>query len=121
MPRFDIGSEANCTNTLCCRPNAINQDLGTTAIDPSLPASRFGAFLCDAPPDLALSAFTSIHKFRDLSKIGFTIFTGDIVSHDPLDELSQAFAIFEEEIAYATFKAQLGDIVSPFISFLPPY
>ncbi len=109
-PRFDIGSEANCTSHLCCRPGATNNDLDTTALDPSLPASRFGALLCDSPPDLALSAFTSMPQFFDMSNISFSIFTGDIVSHDLDDALSQAYVEYEEEITYRTFKAALRDV-----------
>ena len=101
-PRYDIGSEANCTTYLCCRPYATNGDLSTTAANASVPASRFGThsvlpeisrlmilgyLYCDSPPDLALSSFTSMPNFFDLSNISFSIFTGDIVSHDNDDQV----------------------------------
>ena len=92
-PRYDIGSEANCSQYLCCRPYATNAKLHTTSADPSVPASRFGYLYCDSPPDLALSAFPSMDQFfGGSSNISFTIFTGDIVSHDNGDQLSRACA-----------------------------
>jgi len=62
-PRYDIGSEANCSQYLCCRPYATNTKLDTTAANASVPASRFGYLYCDSPPDLALSSFTSMPSF----------------------------------------------------------
>jgi sphingomyelin phosphodiesterase len=110
-PRFDIGSEANCTSGgLCCRFDASNIALGTDASNPSIPASRYGDYLCDSPPDLALSAFADMRKNVDLAKVGFSIFTGDIVSHDQTDQESRALVEYEERVAYETFKAQLGNV-----------
>lgn len=98
-PRFDIGSEANCSQYLCCRPYSTNTKLNTSIQDPSVPASRFGYLYCDSPPDLALSSFSSMEKFFGGSKnISFTIFTGDIVSHDNADQLSRAYVEYEEKV-----------------------
>ena len=66
---------------------------------------------CDAPPDLALSTFSTMPQFVNMSSIDFAIFTGDIVSHDNDDQLSRAYVEYEEEVTFKTFKAQLGDIV----------
>ncbi|KAK5112363.1 hypothetical protein LTR62_004326 [Meristemomyces frigidus] len=109
-PRFDIGSEANCTTGLCYRFDSKNAALGTTSFDPSVPASRFGDLLCDSPPDLALSALADMRQNIDLSTVPFAIFTGDIVSHDQTDQASRALTEYEETVAYQTFKAQLGDV-----------
>lgn len=49
-PRYDIGSEANCSQYLCCRPYATNEDLSTTVANASVPASRFGLY-CDQDRD----------------------------------------------------------------------
>ena len=86
-PRYDIGSEANCSQYLCCRPYATNTDLYTNVDNASVPASRFGYLYCDAPPDLALSSFNSMKMFFDTSETSFAIFTGDIVSHDNDDQV----------------------------------
>ncbi|PQE22173.1 Ser Thr phosphatase family protein [Rutstroemia sp. NJR-2017a WRK4] len=106
-PRYDIGSEANCSQYLCCRPYSTNTDLNTTSINPSIQASRFGYFYCDSPPDLALSAFSTMDQFINKSSISFTIFTGDIVSHDNDDQISRAYVEYEEMVTYQTFKAQM--------------
>ena len=81
-PRYDIGSEANCSQYLCCRPYSTNNRLHTGVSNASVPASRFGYLYCDSPPDLALSSFTSMPQFFNISDVSFAIFTGDIVSHD---------------------------------------
>ena len=47
-------------------------------------------------------------KFINRSSIEFTIFTGDIVSHDNDDQLSREYIEYEETITYQTFKAQMG-------------
>jgi sphingomyelin phosphodiesterase len=115
-PRYDIGSEANCTNSLCCRPYSINTALATDYTNASVFASRFGSLLCDSPADLAISVFTEMHDFVNMSDISFSIFTGDIVSHDPIDQLSRAYVEYEEAVTYQTFQAWLGNIVTPLVS-----
>lgn len=107
-PRYDIGSEGNCSQYLCCRPYSTNTVLDTTSVNASQPASRFGSLYCDSPPDLALSAFSTMDQFVNRSSIEFTIFTGDIVSHDSDDLLSRAYVEYEETVTYETFKAQMG-------------
>lgn len=81
-PRYDIGSEANCSQYLCCRPYSTNTKVHTGVSNASVPASRFGYLYCDSPPDLALSSFSSMSSFFKVDDIKFSIFTGDIVSHD---------------------------------------
>ena len=110
--RFDIGSEANCSQDLCCRPDNTNTKLHTNVDNASVPASRWGEFLCDTTADLGLSAFDSMHHFLNLSSIAFSLFTGDLISHDPDDQQSRAYVSYEETISYHTFKAQLPKIVS---------
>ncbi|KAI9815936.1 MAG: hypothetical protein M1827_001928 [Pycnora praestabilis] len=44
-----------------------------------------------------------------MSDITFSIFTGDIVSHDNDDMLSRAYIEYEETVTYQTFKAELGN------------
>lgn len=50
-------------------------------------SSSVGYLYCDSPPDLALSSFTSMHQFFDLTNVSFSIFTGDMVSHDNDDQV----------------------------------
>jgi len=115
-PRYDIGSEANCTSALCCRPDSINTVLGTGSSNASVLASRFGSLLCDTPADLALSVFTEMPNFVNMSDISFSIFTGDIVSHDLVDQLSRAYVEYEEVVSFQTFQAWLGNIVTLLLS-----
>lgn len=115
--RYDIGSEANCTEALCCRPFSTNNVLSTDYTNASVLASRFGSLLCDSTADLAISVFTAMPNFVDMSDISFSIFTGDIVSHDPIDQLSRAYVEYEEVVTYQTFRAWLGNIVCKFARF----
>ena len=101
--RYDIGSEANCTEYMCCRPYSTNAELRSSKENASIPASRFGNYLCDSPPDLALSAFHSMPHFFNVSDLAFTVFTGDLVSHDHDSRLSRAYVAYEEEISYKVF------------------
>lgn len=108
-PRYDVASEGNCSQSLCCRPYSTNSMLYTSAKNASIPASRFGYFTCDTPADLGLSAFSTMPQFFNISSVVFSIYTGDIVSHDLDDQLSRAYVEYEEEVTYRTFKAMLGN------------
>lgn len=57
-PRYDIGSEGNCTSSLCCRSNVVNKNIPNGTI--SYPAPPFGYYECDCPYDLALAAFQAV-------------------------------------------------------------
>lgn len=46
-------------------------------------------------------------QFINRSSVAFTIFTGDIVSHDNDDQISRAYVEYEETVTYQTFKAQM--------------
>lgn len=48
-------------------------------------------------------------QFINRSDVAFTIFTGDIVSHDNDDQLSRAYVEYEESVTYAVFKAEMGN------------
>ena len=85
-PRYDIGSEADCSQYLCCRPNSTNIKMYTNANNATVPASRFGYLYCDTPADLGLSVFSEMSNFINTSDVCFTIFTGDIVNHDNDDQ-----------------------------------
>ncbi|OAP58414.1 hypothetical protein AYL99_07504 [Fonsecaea erecta] len=110
-PRYDIGSESNCSDYMCCRPYSVNRELFTDSHNASIPASRFGSFLCDTPADLALSALIEMPAFVDMDELAFSIFTGDIVSHDPEDLLSHDYVSYEEEVTFKVFKRLMGDTI----------
>ena len=96
-----IGAEANCTYRYCCRANS-NLDPNWT----SRPAPRYGSFLwyvvhtehntalifySDAPYPLITATFRAIPVLAGIenSSFNFSIYTGDLVSHDLLNELSR--------------------------------
>ncbi|MCJ1308896.1 hypothetical protein MMC25_002551 [Agyrium rufum] len=106
-PRYDIGSEADCSQYLCCRPYSTNTKKHTGSNNATVPASRYGYLYCDSPADLALSSFDTMSQFFNPDEVSFTIFTGDIVSHDNDDQLSRAYIEYEETVTYQTFKAQM--------------
>lgn len=50
----------------------------------TLPASTFGAYLCDIPEVLMNNTLKYISSFMNDKKFEFTVFTGDLVDHDVL-------------------------------------
>lgn len=106
-PRFDNGAEANCTTGLCCRSNVRND---ATFPNISLPAPRYGSFLCDSPFSLVLAGLQSIPVLTGTEHTGFdfTVYTGDLVSHDPDHQLSREYIEYTETVLYDLYKRQLG-------------
>ncbi|KAG6867077.1 hypothetical protein C0993_007005 [Termitomyces sp. T159_Od127] len=87
-PRYATGAEANCTGSTCCRKNVFN----SASLNETLfPAPRYGAFLCDTPMALSMAALQAIPALTDTKDTGFawTIYTGDLVSHDRENQLSR--------------------------------
>ncbi|KIK07363.1 hypothetical protein K443DRAFT_627618 [Laccaria amethystina LaAM-08-1] len=106
-PRYANGAEANCTSGLCCRQNGFNSQSPNS---PLSPAPRFGAYLCDTPEALALAALEAIPALSGTKETGFawSIYTGDLVSHDPDNQLSRRYIEYTETILYDLFKRMLG-------------
>jgi len=75
-----------------------------------MPAPRFGSYLCDTPYALALAALESIPVLTGTQHTGFNfaIYTGDLVSHDPMNELSRDYVLYTETVVYELFKKTLG-------------
>jgi hypothetical protein len=107
--RYSVGSEANCTSNLCCRANNPNSSASKGQI--LLPAPYYGSFACDSPYGLALAALQSVGPLTGTSKtgesLGFTIYTGDLVAHDPQPQLSRDFVEYTETSVYGMFKSYL--------------
>jgi sphingomyelin phosphodiesterase len=78
-PRYATGSEANCTSGTCCRKNNA---AGLEAI-PELTGTKGKGF-------------------------AFTVYTGDLVSHDPDNQLSRAYVEYTETLLYTLFRKTLG-------------
>ncbi|KAI9455922.1 Metallo-dependent phosphatase-like protein [Lactarius psammicola] len=106
-PRYATGSEANCTSGLCCRANNPNANSLNKTL---LPAPRYGWFGCDTPFSLAAAALEAIPVLTDTEKTGFawTIYTGDLVSHDVESQLSRDYVMYTETVVYDLFKRMLG-------------
>ncbi|KIJ21978.1 hypothetical protein PAXINDRAFT_124362 [Paxillus involutus ATCC 200175] len=106
-PRYANGAEANCTSGLCCRENAYNLHSLQT---PLLPAPRFGYFLCDSPYSLITATLEAIPPLAGTETTGFdfTLFTGDMLAHDPENQQSRAFNEYSEVVLFDLFKRMLG-------------
>lgn len=105
-PRYKVSSEANCSSGLCCRSNNPNPTGPIT-----LKAPPYGSFKCDTPYDLGLAALQAIGPLTGTGKgkenLGFTVYTGDLVSHEPQSELSRAYIEYSELSIYGMFKSYL--------------
>lgn len=113
-PRYKVGAEGNCSSGLCCRSNAFNSLLPTG--QESYPAPAFGSYKCDTPYDLGLAALQAIAPLTGTSKsnpLAWTIYTGDLVAHDPQSQLSRAFTEYAEESMYSLFKKYITGPVFP--------
>jgi len=106
-PRYTTGAESNCSDYLCCRPNVINDDSPDMI---TVPAPRYGAYYCDSPYALITAALQSIPILAGTEETGFawTIFTGDLVSHDDDYQLQRSYIMYTETVLYDLFKRLLG-------------
>ncbi|KAJ9224670.1 hypothetical protein DTO169E5_2752 [Paecilomyces variotii] len=108
--RYSVGAEANCSSSLCCRANNPNTASRDQVL---LSASPYGEFKCDSPYDLALAVLqavgplTGTGKGKGQESLGWTLYTGDLVSHDPEPELSQAYVEYTETSVFEMFKSYL--------------
>ena len=104
-PRYAVSSEANCTSHLCCRANTPNPDFNGSI---SIPASAYGSFACDSPYDLCLAALQAVGPLTGTGgsngSLGWTLYTGDLASHDPQNQLSQAYVEYAELSIFSMFK-----------------
>ncbi|OCB86070.1 hypothetical protein A7U60_g6968 [Sanghuangporus baumii] len=72
-------------------------------------APRFGAFLCDSPYSLTLSAFEAIPVLTGTQDSGFawTLYTGDLLAHDTDQQLSRAYMMYTETVVFDLIKRML--------------
>lgn len=100
-PRYQVASEANCSAGFCCRYSSSN---ATTLV----PAPLFGAYKCDTPYYLGLAALQSIGSLTGTNSadnpFAWTIYTGDLVSHDAQNQLSKAYIEYTETSVFDMFK-----------------
>ena len=100
-PRYFATAEANCSSGLCCRTNANNENVPNGQV--SMPAPLFGAFKCDSPYNLVTAALQSIGPLTGVAPneaFGWSIYTGDLVSHDPANEIDRAYVEYTEKSLY---------------------
>lgn len=108
-PRYENGAEANCSSGLCCRSDAHNTASPSSVLSA---APKYGAFLCDTPYDLALAALQAIPALSSpngTADFAMTLYTGDLVSHDPGYELSRVYTEEVETVMYRLFKRFFGN------------
>ncbi|KIJ63465.1 hypothetical protein HYDPIDRAFT_188300 [Hydnomerulius pinastri MD-312] len=106
-PRYATGSEANCSAYMCCRDNVYNADSPDQIV---LPASRYGAYYCDTPLSLMVSAMEAVAPLTGTEETGFdfSIFTGDLTAHDNDNQYSRAYVEYAEVMVYNLLKKFLG-------------
>ncbi|KAG9308172.1 sphingomyelin phosphodiesterase [Chiua virens] len=106
-PRYAIGYEANCSQYMCCRENTYNMASPDQVL---LPASRYGAYYCDTPISLMLAAMQAIPEVTETLGTGFnfSVFTGDLTSHDSDNQYSRSYVEYCEVIIYNLLKEYLG-------------
>lgn len=104
--RFSVASEANCTSGMCCRSDNHNQLSEDKVL---LPASPYGSFHCDTPYDLALAALQAVGPLSGTGKgschdsLAWTLYTGDLSSHDPELQNSREYVEYIETSVFEMF------------------
>lgn len=110
-PRYVPGSEGNCTASMCCRPSPPSTGNSTAIPEITDPASIWGYYKCDSPYYLALAALQSIQPLTNTSAKeppALTLYTGDLVAHDPQVQRSQAYVENVQDSIWQMFKAYIG-------------
>ncbi|EPE05725.1 ser thr protein phosphatase family protein [Ophiostoma piceae UAMH 11346] len=106
--RYQVGSEGNCTSGMCCRPSSVNAaGAGTLSVS----APLFGTYKCDSPYFLALAAMQAIGPLTGTSAKhppAFSFYTGDLVAHDPANQLSHDYVEYVESSLWQIFKEYIG-------------
>ena len=93
---------------MCCR---FAPPVNGTAAPVVQPAPLFGYYKCDSPFYLALAALQSIGPLTGTSSENppaLTLYTGDLVAHDPQAQKSQAYVEVAEDSIWQMFKAYIG-------------
>ncbi|CAD6447272.1 32783d75-543c-494e-a4b2-18cf42dd1f5a [Sclerotinia trifoliorum] len=110
-PRYQVASEASCSSGMCCRyTNAPTSPV-------VFPAPLYGSYKCDTPYFLALAALQSIGALTGTgvpgSEPAFTIYTGDLVSHDPQNQMSRAYVKYTETSIFSILKSYIKNPIFP--------
>ncbi|KAG4434700.1 hypothetical protein IFR05_009810 [Cadophora sp. M221] len=104
-PRYQVASEANCTSGLCCRYSSAPTSQAV------FPAPLYGAFKCDTPYYLGLAALQSIASMTGTgtkyASPAWTLYTGDLVSHDTQNQMSREYVEYTETSIYDMFKSYI--------------
>ncbi|KAI0120722.1 Metallo-dependent phosphatase-like protein [Xylariales sp. AK1849] len=108
-PRYEAGSEGNCTSSMCCRHAA---PLANGTVSPiQMPAPLYGYYKCDSPYYLALAALQSIGPLTGTSlenPAAFALYTGDLVAHDPQNQVSRDYVESVELSIWYMLKSYIG-------------
>jgi hypothetical protein len=117
-PRYAVGAEGNCTSGQCCRANNPKSASGKLEVS----APLYGAYKCDSPYYLFASALQSIAPLTGTTtttnssgqdQFAFSVYTGDLVSHDPQSELSNNYTEYEEVAIYTMLKKYISGPIFP--------
>lgn len=106
-PRYLTGGEANCSSGLCCRPQP---DVSLDNVSQS--AALYGSYKCDSPYYLITSALEAIGPLTGTThdnttqdhQFAWSIYTGDLTSHDEQNELSRNYTLYSETSVYGMLK-----------------
>lgn len=105
---YQVGSESNCSQSMCCTPHNFHKAASDDQI--LLPARTYGGYYCDAPKTLLNSSMDSVADVHKDKQFEFAIFTGDMADHDDIRYLTLHSAIEAEKVSYRFMKQAISDI-----------
>ncbi|KAK9448239.1 Metallo-dependent phosphatase-like protein [Limtongia smithiae] len=107
QPSYSVGSESNCSQSMCCTTHNYNSDSPNATLEP---ATRWGAYDCDVPPLMIENTLANVQDLNAEKKFSFAIFTGDMVDHDLYEYLTLANSMEAEADIYYSLKNHLGNV-----------
>lgn len=115
--RYLVNGEGKCTSGQCCRQDSFNSTLAQTPAPTGAvlnasslvqPANYWGEYQCDAPIALLVAGLQAVTPLNGGRDVDMTLYTGDAVTHDAANHISQDFVTMTEQAVFDTMRKFLG-------------
>lgn len=114
--RYTVGSEATCSQDMCCNVENFHEEAALNDIALSghvtlSPAREQGEYQCDAPRPLVKSSLEHINRtINEIGDFAFSLFTGDMVAHNAPEHKTLNYTLESELAVYKYMKNNIGNL-----------